>query len=48
MFLDGRRWKKEGMNLYDRMKTVLAQAMEDPKVKAAWPEEPEDSEAHCR
>ena len=38
MFPGGFRWGVEDLSLYDRMRDVLERAMEDPSVKADWPE----------
>ena len=36
------RLTEEDVSLYDRMRDVLERAMEDPSVKADWPEETEE------
>ena len=42
MFPGGVRWEVEDLSLYDRMRDVLEQAMEDPFVKADWHEGAEE------
>ena len=42
MFPGGVRWEVGDLSLYDRMRDVLEQAMEDPFVKADWHEGTEE------